>query len=799
MYINISEPEYQYLEGHAVEGKIIFPAAGYIFLVWETFALMHGKLYSEFPVTFENIEILAATIMEREVLTQFRIMIHPSSGEFKVLNEDTVNVTGSIMHTENVKLFEKNKTEISNGSVTLSSDDLYKEFRLRGYNFHGEFTRIVELNTDGSQGKLKWDGNWIPFLDGVLQMYVPLEESRICVLPVAIQKFVIDPKLHLEMVDNLDLDFKVIDAYRHLKKVRCGGVEVCNVSGFSSSNRKSPGRNWIGTYKFISVMPTPVLSLEHSAYICVDIAIDYFQMKNFKIIEIDYADGKQPLKSLCANALLDRPIVKSKEFISLEVDKPLSNYLDCCFIIRSNCLNDPEFLNSASKCLYDRGFIVSREASETDSTTIRELPADFQLIAVIPTTENETLAILQCVKKEIKIPQNILKMTNSENETYEWLDNLKELTKMGPVIVYSQNERYSGILGFVNCIRKEVGHKNITCVFIDDPEAPEFDLNHPFYSEQLKLGLSMNVYKNGKWGAYMHLPLTIDTKPQPRTDYILANILTPGSFSAIAWYEGPSNFDKTNEECVCVKYAALNFRDIMAASGKLPLEEAQKSIDSESPLGFEYAGVKGNGERVMGISGGGAFTTYINPNKNLCFKCPDDWSLEEAATIPIVYLTVYTAFFVVSQIVKGKTVLIHAGSGGVGLAAIRVAFAYGLEVFTTVSTEEKKRFLLKEFPQLKKENIGNSRDTSFEDMIMENTNGKGVDYVLNSLVEDKLQASLRCLAWGGKFIEIGKYDIVRNNKLGMNFFRDQKSISTCNFGEIAKTESRRIEVSDIVD
>jgi fatty acid synthase len=771
---------------------------------------MHGKLYSEFPVTFENIEMHTATIMEREVITEFRIMIHPSSGDFKVLTEDTVNVTGSIMHTENVKLFEKNKTEISNESVTLLSDDLYKEFRLRGYNFHGEFCSIAEFNIDGSHGKLKWNGNWIPFLDGLVQMFFP-QESRRCFLPVAIQKFVIDPKLHMEIVDNLDSEIKVIEAFRHLEKLRCGGVEVCEIVGFSSNNRKSPGRNWIGTYKFISSLPAPVMSLEHSAYICVDLASDSLDLEIFKIIEIDYNDDRGPLISSLAIALLDRPRVNAVEYIfqttrKLEldvdgvtvVDQSLSHYSDCCIIIRSNCLNDPEFLDSASKSLHDKGCIVSREAIEFNSTTIRDLPPDFQLLAVIPTTENETLVILQCVKKEIEIPQNILKITNSEYETYEWLDKLKELTEMGPVIVYSQNEQYSGILGFVNCIRRELGSNNITCVFIDDPEAPEFDVKHPFYSKQLKLGLSMNVYRNGKWGAYMHLPLTIDATPQPHSDYILANILTPGSFSAIKWFEGPSNFDKTNEEIVSVKYAALNFHDIMVASGKLPLENGQTPIDLESPIGLEYAGVKGNGERVMGIIDGGAFTTYINPNQSMNLKCPDDWSLEEAATVPIVYLTVYTAFFHFVQIEKGKTVLIHAGSGGVGLAAIRVAFAYGLEVFTTVSTEEKNKFLLKEFPQLKKENIGNSRDTSFVDMIMENTNGKGVDYVLNSLIEEKLQASLRCLTWGGKFIEIGKYDMMRNSKLGMKFFTSQRSFYMCAVDDLLRTESHRMKVSGII-
>jgi fatty acid synthase len=142
----------------------------------------------------------------------------------------------------------------------------------------------------------------------------------------------------------------------------------------------------------------------------------------------------------------------------------------------------------------------------------------------------------------------------------------------------------------------------------------------------------------------------------------------------------------------------------------------------------------------------------------------------------------------------GRTILIHAGSGGVGLAAIRVAFAYGLEVFTTVSTEEKKKFLLQEFPQLKEENIGNSRDTSFEDMILENTNGRGVDYILNSLADEKLQASLRCLARGGKFIEIGKYDMMQNNKLGMKSFRGQRSFYVCSVPELVETEQDGMKV-----
>jgi fatty acid synthase len=74
------------------------------------------------------------------------------------------------------------------------------------------------------------------------------------------------------------------------------------------------------------------------------------------------------------------------------------------------------------------------------------------------------------------------------------------------------------------------------------------------------------------------------------------------------------------------------------------------------------------------------------------------------------------------------------------------------------------------FSQLTDRNIGNSRDTSFEQLIMLETNGRGVDLVLNSLTDEKLQASLRCLATGGRFLEIGKSDLVSNKQLSkINF------------------------------
>lgn len=188
---------------------------------------------------------------------------------------------------------------------------------------------------------------------------------------------------------------------------------------------------------------------------------------------------------------------------------------------------------------------------------------------------------------------------------------------------------------------------------------------------------------------------------KPRTGHCYGNVLQRGDLSTLSWIEGPIDASKRTD-IINVQYASINFRDIMLATGRLAVEVfGTNRLDQECILGFEFAGVNQQGERVMGTVISGAMATQIVPAENLTWRVPDTWTLREAATCPVVYVTVYTAFFLFNPISKGKSVLIHAGSGGVGLAAIRVALAYGMEVYTTVSNPAKKKFLLDTYPKLK--------------------------------------------------------------------------------------------------
>ena len=183
-----------------------------------------------------------------------------------------------------------------------------------------------------------------------------------------------------------------------------------------------------------------------------------------------------------------------------------------------------------------------------------------------------------------------------------------------------------------------------------------------------------------------------------------------------------------------------------------------------------------------------ATTVVVDPR--YVWEVPREWTLEQAATVPVAYSTAYYALVVRGALRRGDSVLIHAGSGAVGQAAIAIALSYDCEVFVTVSSNEKRDFLKSIFPgKLTDECFANSRDIFFEKHVMQMTQGRGVDVVLNSLAEDKLQASVRVLAQHGRFLEIGKFDLNKNSQLGMSVFLKNVSFHGILVDSLFETEN----------
>ncbi|NWW67096.1 FAS synthase, partial [Ifrita kowaldi] len=363
---------------------------------------------------------------------------------------------------------------------------------------------------------------------------------------------------------------------------------------------------------------------------------------------------------------------------------------------------------------------------------------------------------------------------------YKWVESLKEVLadpSEQPVWLTATSCANSGILGMVNCLRLEAEGHRIRCVFISNlnpsSAVPPTSLSSLEMQKIVQKDLVMNVYRDGKWGSFRHLPLQ-QAQPQELTEYAYVNVLTRGDLSSLRWIVSPlRHFHTTNPNILLCKvyYASLNFRDIMLATGKLSPDAIPGNWAlQQCMLGMEFSGRDLAGRRVMGLLPAKGLATVVDCDKKFLWEVPENWTLEEAASVPVVYATAYYALVIRGGMKKGESILIHSGSGGVGQAAIAIALSMGCRVFATVGSTEKREYLQARFPQLDANSFSSSRDTTFEQHILRVTNGKGVNLVLNSLAEEKLQASLRCLARHGRFLEIGKFDLSNNSHLGMSLF-----------------------------
>ena len=221
---------------------------------------------------------------------------------------------------------------------------------------------------------------------------------------------------------------------------------------------------------------------------------------------------------------------------------------------------------------------------------------------------------------------------------------------------------------------------------------------------------------------------------------------------------------KPGEVEIEVKATGLNFLDVVAALDLIPDQVdgvSQHPIKAMNHLGEDCAGViTAVGKEVDGLAVGdpviavtsGAFSQYLTVKINQVITKPKNLSFEEAASIPSNFLTAYQALYRVAKIKANDSILIHAGTGGTGMAAIQIAQKAGAEVFATASPSKWEKLR-----EMGVSHIMNSRTTKFAETIMQKTGGRGVDIILNSLTSgDFVAKSLSVLSKGGRFIEIAK-------------------------------------------
>jgi NADPH:quinone reductase-like Zn-dependent oxidoreductase/NAD(P)-dependent dehydrogenase (short-subunit alcohol dehydrogenase family)/acyl carrier protein len=225
---------------------------------------------------------------------------------------------------------------------------------------------------------------------------------------------------------------------------------------------------------------------------------------------------------------------------------------------------------------------------------------------------------------------------------------------------------------------------------------------------------------------------------------------TGAGIEALKWAPDSQRALQPDEVEISVEATSLNFRDVMLALG---------AIHSDTPIGTDCAGtVLRAGEAVTDLAPGdaviaiapGTFASHVVASRDLVIRKPDSLSFAEAAAQSIAYLTADYCLNTVARVRPGERVLIHAGAGGVGLAAIHLCRNMGAEPIATAGSEEKRAFLR----EMGVARVYDSRSLAFGTEISD-----GVDIVLNSLAGQAVDAGLQLLNPEGRFIELGKTDL----------------------------------------
>ena len=241
-----------------------------------------------------------------------------------------------------------------------------------------------------------------------------------------------------------------------------------------------------------------------------------------------------------------------------------------------------------------------------------------------------------------------------------------------------------------------------------------------------------------------------------------------------------------NEVEIKVVAAGLNFADVLKALGLYP-----GLPDGPVPLGFECSGIiSAVGSEVVDVQVGDevvAIAPFSQASHTIvraefCAPKPSKLTFEEAATIPIAFLTAAYALEYLGNMQPGERVLIHSATGGVGMAAIQLAQRRGAEIFATAGTPEKRDCL----HSLGIQHVMDSRSLAFADEIANATDGRGVDIVLNSLAGEAIDKGLESLSDYGRFLEIGKRDIYANSRIGLKPFRHNVSFMAIDLDRVMR-------------
>jgi acyl transferase domain-containing protein/acyl carrier protein len=368
--------------------------------------------------------------------------------------------------------------------------------------------------------------------------------------------------------------------------------------------------------------------------------------------------------------------------------------------------------------------------------------------------------------------QHLVRITRELPDVPDELPRLYVVTHQAQAVVASDvaNLEQAGLRGLMRTIGTEHPHLRATQIDVDEATDPER------LARQLLSGSDEDetAWRQGAWYTARLSPSPLRPEERHTTianhelDRMRLQIRSLGDLESIEFVACERVPPAPGQIEVAVSASNINFADVLVAFGRY-----HAFGSNQRQLGTDFAGVVTAvgpgvtnhkvGDRVGGLCDDGCWSTFINCDARLAVTLPAALSDGQAAAVPTAHATAYYGLHELARIKAGDRVLIHAATGGVGQAAIAMARAAGAEIFATAGSPQRRQLL----HDMGIDHVYDSRSTAFAELIRRDTDGYGVDIVLNSVAGAVQRAGIELLAVGGRFIEIGKNE----TRLGLVSFQ----------------------------
>lgn len=758
--VDTENERYNHLRGTYIDGVESLPYASYLTFVWHALAKLQKSYVENIPVVFDNVQFFKILPIPENGIFKFNIIVLEGSGEFEIRESDVVVASGFIhiqTSDEQTQLPEIKSYEVDQ----LSTADVYQELSCKGYKYSESFQGINLASNNGDCGRIAFNGKWAPFIESLLQLHLLKLDTRDHYAIKYLFKLSIYPNKQNEFVANNSASFSV---YENIGVIKSAGVEIRDIRSTLVPVRKELQQDFdLESYTFLPfILDEPVDEpLKNIVQIVLENAYESFNVSEVLTSSQQELLVPKILSLINAKSLFhinaqvyakDVSQYQSEKFITYyEQDLTTSALVNpSFFVVANSAIDNKQLLNNILSGVQRGGFLLTVE-HQFDSK-FRQVGVD----VIAKYTDGQNLYIL--LKKNIESPSPVVL---SVGNSLSWVELLKQNIQNSnndnrDVFVISQNLENTGVIGLTKGLRQEPNGKFVKCVSIKDNKAPLFSVSLPLYQEQLKKGLAVNMFLGGVWGTCAFVPYK-QAKVQVEHAYI--NTTKAGDVNSLQYIEGKLSTFNPKEypdyDLYYPYYVPLNGLDVKMVKGALQGNGISGDIAQQgSYLGMEFSGRNANGKRVIGLVPGGALATSVLAHKDLVWQVPESWSLEEACTVPRTYSLAYYALVVRGNVQSGESVYVHAGASGISTAAIAVALELGAIPYVGVFNKEQIAFLKSRFPQLNDDSFADLVNGDFEQHLLEQTQGQGVDLIFDTYsAYDKRQDFVNSLAEYGRLVD----------------------------------------------